>query len=60
MTSTQHTGTISQADADRQAEAVKKIMVEQKLEFGPAYDVYIANQQFKRAFPAGYLPKSST
>lgn len=42
MTSTQHTGTISLADADRQTEAVKKIMAEQKLEFGPAYDVYIA------------------
>lgn len=48
MTSTQHTGTISQADADRQTEAVKKIMMEQRLEFGPAYDAYIERQQQKK------------
>lgn len=48
MTSTQHTDTISLADAERQAEAVRKIMAEQRLEFGPAYDEYIARQQAQR------------
>lgn len=41
---TQSTGVISQADADAQTEAVKQIMAEQKLDFGPAYDVYIARE----------------
>lgn len=41
----QHTGTISLADADRQTEAVKKIMTEQGLDFGPAYDVYIDRER---------------
>lgn len=36
---------ISQADADRQTEAVNKIMAEQKLNFGPAYNEHIARQQ---------------
>lgn len=49
MTSTQHTGTISLADADRQTEAVKEIMAEQGLDYGPAYDVYIERQQAQRA-----------
>lgn len=35
---------ISLADADRQTEAVKKIMAEQGLNYGPAYDVYIHRQ----------------
>lgn len=39
---------ISLADADRQTEAVKKIMVEQKLEFGPVYDVYIDREQTRK------------
>lgn len=33
---------IPQVTADAQTEAVKLIMAEQKLDFGPAYDVYIA------------------
>lgn len=48
MTSTQHTGIISLADADRQTEAVKKIMVERKLDFGPAYGVYIDQEQTRK------------
>lgn len=43
-----HTGTILQADADRQTEAVKKIMAEQGLNYGPAYDVYIDQQQTRK------------
>lgn len=50
MTNTQHTGTISQVDADRQTEAVKKIMAEQKLDFGPAYNKLIERQQRDRVF----------
>lgn len=37
-----YTGTISQVDADRQTEVVKTIMTKQGLDYGPAYDVYIA------------------
>lgn len=38
----QHTGrTVSVAEADRQSDAVKKIMADQKLDYGPAYDVLI-------------------
>jgi hypothetical protein len=48
--------TISEADADAQTEAVKTIMVEQKLDFGPAYDFYIKNKAFDHAFPEGHLP----
>lgn len=33
--------TISERDAIAQTEAVKKIMAERKMDFGPAYDVYI-------------------
>lgn len=36
---------ISREAADAQTEAVKKIMTEQGLDFGPAYDVYIREQQ---------------
>lgn len=45
MSNVQHTGTISRADADQQTEAVKKIMAEQGLNYGPAYDVYIKRQR---------------
>lgn len=48
MTSTRYTGTISQADADRQTEAVKEIMAEQGLDYGPAYDVYIEREQTRK------------
>lgn len=48
MTNTQHTGTISQADADRQTEAVKEIMSKQGLNYGPAYDIYIDQEQTRK------------
>lgn len=45
----QHTGRIvSVAEADRQSDAVKKIMADQKLDYGPAYDVYIRREQAAR------------
>lgn len=38
----QHTGaTVSEADADRQTEAIKTVMAERKLDYGPALDLCI-------------------
>lgn len=39
------TGSMTQDAADKQQEAIKKIMAERKLDYGPAIDYYIKNKE---------------
>lgn len=61
MTSTRHTGVvISAKDADAWHIEIKQIMVDHKLNFGEAIDVYIARTPVAEAVPFEWVEWDNT